>query len=191
MKDKIKKIFQYQRDHIAKIVCLILAVLLWFYVQGLKSAKNDYPVNIDYDKNLANNLMKGLDSQDHSYSKTINDKERCSQWWLDSIDLFKNEWNPGLISLLDKISELFELFPDEELANVRGLAKSLDEIDQNAFAILGEASLTESSVTWVESTMGHVTAICLGNIETSSLLQRKLYQNENNILRTLVMVSAT
>lgn len=125
---------------------------------------------------------------DFSFSHILNPADKESVWLADTLEIYRQDWNPAMNLLLSKLRELGQELEDEpDSADVRGITGALQEIDDVAFSIMTEEIHRESNITWLEFMQGKTAAICSAEVNNTGLLDQHLYQN----LQTLIMVSAT
>jgi len=138
---------------------------------------------------LFNSISNGLKYRDDfNFSHILSPGERELAWFADTLDIYRQDWNPAMDLLSAKLRELIEELEGEpEGADLQGISSAMQEINDIAFTIMAEEIHCDSNITWLEYVKGKVMAICSSEVDSSNLLDRQLYQN----LKTLIMVSAT
>jgi len=138
---------------------------------------------------LFNCISKGLKyREDYSFSHILSPADREMPWFADTLETYRQDWNPTMELLLLKLRELSkELEGEPESGDLLGITSAMQEIDDMAFTIMAEEIHSNSNITWVECINGKVAAVCSSEVDNGNLLDRQLYQN----LKTLIMVSAT
>lgn len=134
-------------------------------------------------------LTRGLGvGQDFSFNHILNPDDREQAWMAELLDLYSQEWNPGLDLLLQRLEQLHqELDEETEAPDLFELMAALRESHTTLFNIIIEELHRSTAITWVEFLRGSARALCAGGVDTSGLLAGELYGK----LKTLVMVSAT
>ncbi|MEQ8201257.1 MAG: helicase C-terminal domain-containing protein, partial [Syntrophomonadaceae bacterium] len=134
-------------------------------------------------------FTRGLALQpDYSFTHILTPADKEQAWMAEILDIYAQEWTPGLDLLLQRLGELNEELEGEaEGADLLEIISGLRETDNTVFSILNEGLNCASAVTWVDFRQGKASALCTGGVDAGSLLAGKLYER----LKTLVMVSAT
>ncbi len=134
-------------------------------------------------------ISKGLKYRENfSFSHIVTSADQEKAWFKNTLEIYRQEWNPAMELLLLKLRELSrELEGEPEGLDLAGIISALQEIDDVAFTIMAEEIHNKANLTWVEYLNGKAAAVCSTEVDHSNLLDRQLYQN----LKTLIMVSAT
>ncbi len=134
-------------------------------------------------------ISSGLQySDDYNFSHILSPADKERSWLTDTLEIYRQDWNPNLELLLAKLRELsMELDGESESADLLGIINALQEIADIAFSIMAEEIHYDSTITWLECIRGKAVAVCAAEVHTGDILEEQLYHN----LKTLVMVSAT